>query len=239
MAEFLRKDWDLDFRAELYKEEFFASDAWAREHDDIVPLWKGSIVDELRALRDRKTKDRADHLGEIVREQQGVVMIGIWYDELKIGPLSHARTAELLHATIYLAGSVASCFKARFNRVRPWTLAPDLSPPIPFPGLPAYPGGHATQAYLMALTLQDLVSDQEESDRIMERADDIAANRERGGLNYPSDTAAGKKLAEWIFRILTTECARFKATLKAAKDEEWGPGKGPGAAILQAAGFPA
>jgi hypothetical protein len=239
MAEFLRKDWDLDFRAELYKEEFFSSDAWARDQDNMVAPWDGSIVEELKTLRELKAKDRADHLGEIVREQQGLVMIGIWYDELKIGPLSHARTAELLHATIYLAGSVASCFKARFNRVRPWTLAPDLSPPVPFPGLPAYPGGHATQVYLMAHTLQYLVSGQKERRRIMERADNVAANRERGGLNYPSDTAAGKKLAERIFRILTTDCARFKATLEAAKDEEWGPGKGPGAAILQPAGFPA
>jgi hypothetical protein len=236
MAEFLRKDWDLDFRAELYKEEFFASDAWARTRDNMVAPWDGSIVEELKALRELK-KDRAGHLGEIVREQQGLVLIGTWYDELKIGPLSHPRTAELLHATIYLAGSVASCFKARFNRVRPWTLAPDLSPPVPFPGLPAYPGGHATQAYLMAHTLRYLVPG--ETDRIMRIADNVAANRERGGLNYPSDTAAGKELAARIFDILTSECARFKLELETAKTEEWGPDKRPGAALLRQAGFPA
>jgi hypothetical protein len=239
MAEFPRENWDLDFRAELYKEEFFASDAWARVRDRMVAPWEGSIVEELTSLRKLKKTERPRHPGEIVREQQGLVMIGAWYELLEIGPVSHPLTAELLHATIYLAGSVASCFKARFNRVRPWTLAPDLSPPVPFPGLPAYPGGHATQVYLMAHTLLYLVPDQKDRDRIMARADNIAANRERGGLNYPSDTAAAKELAAQIFDILMSECARFKSTLESAQAKEWAPGQRPGAAILRQAGFPA
>ncbi len=164
--------------------------------------------------------ERLEHLGEIVTEQQSLVMVGLWYDLLEIGPESRPRTTELLHATIHLGGSVAGYFKDRFNRVRPWVLAPELFPPIPSPGLPAYPSGHSTQIYLMARTLQYLVPDK--TTEITLIADRVAANRERAGLNYPSDTDAGKELADRVFEILTSECKNFMSLLDEAKQKEWG-----------------
>lgn len=233
MAEFLRKDWDLDLRAELYKEEFYATEAWASARDAMVDPWDSSTTEELTHLRTLKEQERLAHIGEIAREQQGSVMIGLWYDLLAIGPASHPLTTELLHATIYLAGSVAGCFKDRFNRVRPWVLAPDLFPPIPSPGLPAYPGGHSTQMYLMARTLRYLVPDK--TTEIMAIAENVAANRERAGLNYPSDTGAGKKLADRVFAILTSECADFRSMLEKAKNTEWNPAKSQDAEALRQA----
>lgn len=218
MAEFHRNNWDLNFRAELYKQEFYATDAWAASvRNPLVGPWDTSTTAELKYLRELKEQERPAHIGEIVREQQGPVMIGLWYDLLEIGPTSHPLTAELVHATIYLAGSVATCLKDSFNRVRPSVVAPDLSPPIPLPGLPAYPGGHATQMYLMAETLAHLVRDREAD--IMAIAKNVAVNRERAGLNYPSDTKAGKRLAERVFGILRSECATFEAVLTKAKTE--------------------
>jgi hypothetical protein len=216
--EFLRKDWDLDLRAELYKEEFYTTEAWANTRDRLVGPWESSTTSELRQLRERK-EERSAHLGEIVSEQSGFVMIGRWYDRLEISPTSHPLTTELLHATIYLAGSVAGYFKDRFNRVRPWVLATDLFPPIPSPGLPAYPGGHAAQMYLMACTLRYLAP--HKGDTIMTIASEVAVNRERAGLNYPSDTQAGSQLAEHVFEILTSECAKFTSMLDTAKSVEW------------------
>jgi hypothetical protein len=223
---FLRKNWDLDLRAELYKQEFYATRAWASNRDQLVAPWDSSTTEELKDLRLLKKKERSAHIGEIIREQLGPVMIGAWYERLEINPVSHPQTSELLHATIYLAGSVASYFKARFNRVRPWVLAPDLSPPIPSPGLPAYPGGHAAQIHLMALTLAYLVPDRQ--GQLMVIADRVAGNRERAGLNYRSDTEAGRKLAEDIFKILMSECAMFRSTLdKAKRDTPWDPPVSP------------
>jgi hypothetical protein len=216
MAEFHRNNWDLDFRAELYKQEFYATDAWAASvRNPMVGPWNSSTTAELKHLRELKEQERPAHIGEIIREQQGPVMIGLWYDLLEIGPTSHPLTTELLHATIYLAGSVATCLKDSFNRVRPSVLAPDLSPPIPLPGLPAYPGGHATQMYLMGETLAHLFRDRRA--QIMAIAENVAVNRERAGLNYRSDTEAGKRLAEGVFQILTSECAMFKSMLEKAE----------------------
>ena len=218
MDEFRRADWDLDLRAELYKEEFYTTKAWANTRDRLVGPWESSTTSELRQLRERK-EQRLAHLGEIVSEQSGFVMIGRWYDWLEISPTSHPLTTELLHATIYLAGSVAGYFKDRFNRVRPWVLDPDLFPPIPSPGLPAYPGGHAAQMYLMACTLCHLAP--HKTDAIMMIATKVAVNRERAGLNYPSDTEAGLELAKHIFKILTSECAEFTSMLDTAQSVEW------------------
>jgi hypothetical protein len=118
---------------------------------------------------------------------------------------------------MYLAGSVATYFKDRFHRARPVTLAPDLTPPIPTPRLPAYPGGHATQIYLMALTLVHLHPNRQQE--ILQCAKQVAHNREVAGVNYPSDTEAGRKLAQDILDILS-ECELFKSALIEAAEHD-------------------
>jgi len=234
---FLRENWDPNFRAELYQEEFFATPAWARGRDHLVAAWQSSTTKELAHLRRLNEDERPEHAGEIIREQQVPVIIGYWYELLEIGPQSHRLTTELLHASIYLAGAVATYSKRRFNRVRPWVLAPDLSPPVQLlPGLPSYPGGHSAQVHLMAQVLTHLVPDK--AQQITKVADNVAVNRERGGLNYPSDTEAGKELAGRVFTILTQDCEMFQATLKAAMDSEWNPSASPYLDHLRKAGLP-
>ena len=234
---FLRKNWDPNFRAELYQAEFYATDAWTAERDELVPIWDSSTVNELKYLRRLKQEQRPAHAGEIVRELQIPVIVGYWYELLKIGPQSHPLTTELLHASIYLAGSVATYSKKRFNRARPWVLAPDLLPPTQLlPGLPAYPSGHSAQAHLIALVLTRLVP--VKAQQIEEVASNVAVNRERGGFNYPSDTVGGKQLAGRIFGILTQHCALFQATLKKAAEKEWNPAARPYLGLLEKAGLP-
>lgn len=233
------KLWDPNFRAELYQAEFFATDAWADGRDRLVPAWDSSIATELAHLRGLKEHERPGHAGEIVRELQVPVIIGYWYDLLKIGPESHRLTTELLHASIYLAGAASTYIKRRFNRARPWVLAPDLLPPSQLlPGLPAYPGGHSAQVYLMAHVLTSLVPGEVRKNKIKNVAYNVALNRERGGFNYPSDTAAGKQLASRIFGILMTkECPLFRATLKEAA-KEWRLAASPYRNYLEKSGLP-
>src|SRR4029434_8252976 len=57
--------------------------------------------------------------------------------------------------------------------------------------------------------------------QLMDRAWEVAVNRERAGLHYRSDTVAGKSLAERVFAILTTECELFRTTLEKAMAAEW------------------
>jgi hypothetical protein len=213
---FVFNDWNLDLRAELYKEEFFRTSAWMTARDGWVAHWTGSTRAELAELRGSRMAERSKHIGEIVSEHQSDVLIGYWNDKLKFGPTTHWFTSELVHASLHLAGSVAMYFKDRFRRVRPWVLAPQLSPPIlPLPGHPAYPGGHSTQMYLMARILEDLSGEKD----LMTVAREVAVNRERAGLNYPSDTQAGRHLADRMFDVLTTKCELFRLTLERAKDE--------------------
>jgi len=243
---FLRKDWDLDLRAELYKEEFYATDAWTSQRDDLVAPWEGSTREELKKLLALKEgtpeeleellalkagtrealkkllalkSERTAHMGEIIREQQGSVLITYCYHQLKFSAIDRPRTDELLHAAIYLAGSAVMYSKARFSRVRPWVLAPDLSPPIPLPGQPSYPGGHATQMHLMALMLSDLSP--KDKGALETMAKNVARNRERAGLNYASDTTAGQDLAVRIWDILRSDCPNFASTLAQARNTEW------------------
>ncbi|SRR6266851_6605865 len=236
-AHFFEKDWDLDFKAELYKQEFYATGACAGGSIKklVVPPWDRSITAELRDLRRLKDEERPDHIGDIIREQDSAALIKLWYELLGIGRVSHPRTSELLHATMYLAGSVSTYFKAQFDRVRPASLMLDLAPPIPTPRLPAYPGGHATQIYLMSLTLADLMPAR--ADEINERAKRVALNRERAGVNYRSDTVAGRQLAGEMFRILRDECPRFQTTFAQAKnDAPWESPADPD--VLEKSGLP-
>jgi hypothetical protein len=69
----------------------------------------------------------------------------------------------------------------------------------------------------MALTLVRLHPKREHE--ILQCAEQVAHNREVAGVNYPSDTEAGRKLAQDILVILTSECALFKKTLKEAEDD--------------------
>jgi len=215
---FDRKNWDLDFRAELYKEEFYKTSAWATRRPKLVERWVESDTQkELGDLRELMTHERPAKLGHIIREQQGSVMIGYFYDLLKFTPTSHPLTTELVTACFHLAGSVVMYFKNKFNRVRPWVVDEELSPPIPLPGHPSYPSGHSTQMHLMALTLAHLVPSAE--DQLMKCAWAVAVNREIAGLHYRSDTVAGQHLAQKVFEILTTECDMFKQNLESAKGE--------------------
>lgn len=222
---FLREEWDLTLRAELYKAEFFASPCWEQERDKMAQRWDKSTRTELDALRTLRDEERSQHLGAIVQEQQGPVLIEYWYELFKFAPGERRRTDELLHASIYLAGAVATYVKAEVNRIRPSLIAPDLAPPIPLPGLPSFPGGHATQMHLMARLLTALAPGGARSAvkaAALAKAHDVSRNRERAGLNYPSDTVAGEALADKIFGALTDEkCGgrRFLDALAEARAE--------------------
>lgn len=91
-------------------------------------------------------------------------------------------------------------YKKRFARPRPSQLAPNLKLVVPNPGHAAYPSGHATQSWLMAriLSLLDPVNEQ----AYLTYAKAIAKRREIAGVHYPSDSAAGQKLADGLLKEL-------------------------------------
>ena len=68
----------------------------------------------------------------------------------------------------------------------------------------------------MALVLSEIVP--KAKDTLMALADRIAQNREIAGVHFPSDSAAGKRLAEMILPLLK-RCPTFMRSLAAAKAE--------------------
>jgi hypothetical protein len=106
-------------------------------------------------------------------------------------------------------------FKGLYKRPRPSHLCPALLPPIAVPGHAAFPSGHATQAHLMALCLNDIFSTLPQQSRVLEDtwtlADRIARNREIAGLHYESDSNAGRAIALATLPILQASVPIFLA----------------------------
>ena len=123
---------------------------------------------------------------------------------------THPKTYRLMQ-TMTLAGwHVVMHFKRGFNRTRPSFLNPKIIPIIDVPTHPAYPSGHATQSYLVALALtevfakRDLVPSVESrsfTDGLKKLAKEIGINREWAGVHYESDSVAGRKLATSLAEI--------------------------------------
>jgi hypothetical protein len=133
-----------------------------------------------------------------------------------INPNNRLETFMLMHEIIELEAQQVMRQKKIYNRVRPSYLDPTLKPAIDVPQHPAYPSGHATQAYLRALILSEL--DPSSRSVYMQSAQRIARNREIAGLHYPSDSKAGALLAEQLFAKLKKDPS-FSKRLKAAKAE--------------------
>jgi acid phosphatase (class A) len=110
----------------------------------------------------------------------------------------------------YAVGAV----KERYQRPRPFLRGLGLKPCIDLISGYSYPSGHAVNARLFALILSDLSPDRRAE--FMARADEAALNRVIGGVHYPTDIEAGKRLAEAIYFELRKNPA-FKRDEEALK----------------------
>jgi hypothetical protein len=146
---------------------------------------------------------------------------------------THPRTFGLAAIAIRVGEFQVMHYKAKYNRPRPSRLSPRLMPLIEVPGHASYPSGHSTQAHLVARCLEDVMPVEvvlpgaapyeNASGPLQCLADRIARNREVMGLHYPSDSLAGKKLADETFKVLK-ECPTMKEMIDGAKSE-WGRGE--------------
>lgn len=105
--------------------------------------------------------------------------------------------------------------KKHFARPRPSELDPTLQTAISNPPHAAYPSGHATQTYINALVLAEF--DPKNADVYKQFAIDVAHRREIAGVHYPSDSEAGRKLAEDVLAGLRT-IPVFEKKFQAAKE---------------------
>ncbi|WP_270934102.1 phosphatase PAP2 family protein [Falsiroseomonas oryzae] len=115
---------------------------------------------------------------------------------LAADPPRAARTYALLHAAHYDAG--VACWDAKYAywAIRPFQLDPELRPIFATPNHPSYPAAHACYSMTAALVLSHLFP--------RDAASLLALGRESGesriwaGIHYPSDVAAGQRLAQQV-----------------------------------------
>ena len=101
-----------------------------------------------------------------------------------------------------------------YKRERPFVRDPRVKPCLPRVAGLSYPSGHSAMARLFALILSDLVPARRAE--FMAKADESALFRVIGGVHHPSDTAAGKALADALYKELKREPA-FASDLRALK----------------------
>ncbi len=207
--------------------EFARTQAWPAidltGHLPQTPADARAELDELHAL----IEFRAGVLAEAVAQRSGMPVW--WCGMLGISRHSHPSTFYLMQGVLQIAQFQAHFHKNKHQRPRPSQISPALMPPIDVPGHAAFPSGHATEAHTVALTLAAVLaraaaiapprpvvpSQPEPLDRLAQR---IARNREVLGLHYPSDSAAGKALAQRTVAIFG-DCPTIDALTTAAAAE--------------------
>ena len=113
-------------------------------------------------------------------------------------------------STFDIVGPYAYLAKKHFDRVRPSFLDEQITPCIPVPGHPAYPSGHATEAFSVALVLGHV--EPVHAQAYLRVASTIAHNREIAGVHYRSDTLAGQRLATALFPTVVKQLGLTRTT---------------------------
>jgi membrane-associated phospholipid phosphatase len=226
--------WSARWWANLVLHDFVATN-W-RTTTDLTMTTKWSLITaattdlEINALTLAARDERAPAMGEIL--SQDVEFTTDFMALLAITPGSHPNTYRVLHIASLIGSYAVLYYKGLRDRPRPSQLCPALLPPIPMPGHASWPSGHATQAWLKALCIEHVLQGVlpgtlttgdlgAVSSNLRTLAIRIARNREIAGLHYPSDSDAGRKLAETIAPFLTGmgTTTWFGKAVAAAKNE--------------------
>jgi membrane-associated phospholipid phosphatase len=235
LSSFGERAWSARWWASLVLHDFVATD-WRTTADSIMATEWGKIGttistdSEITALTLAARDERAPTMGEIL--SQDVEFTTDFMALLAMTPGSHPNTYRVLHIASLIGSYAVLYYKGLYNRPRPSQVCPALLPPIPMPGHASWPSGHATQAWLKALCIEHVLQGVLPgtlttgdlgvvSSNLRTLAIRVARNREIAGLHYPSDSDAGRTLAETIAPFLTSmgTTTRFDKAVAAAKNE--------------------
>ncbi|MFO1330767.1 MAG: hypothetical protein U1F56_25725 [Rubrivivax sp.] len=186
---------------------------------------------EISGLIDLMRDDRARYLDELLLQSGQAVPYFVHL--MRFDPADKPWTMELMNCASSIANLVKMQYKSHYRRVRPSTLCPGLVPPWGPPRHPAFPSGHSTVAHLTALLLLSIdgvaerygifgaqpgIGRAPSADEMLASAYGtdqhssllwlawrIAKGRERLGLHYESDSAAGRRLATLVWQACVPE----------------------------------
>ncbi|MDD5629243.1 MAG: phosphatase PAP2 family protein [Elusimicrobia bacterium] len=132
----------------------------------------------------------------------------LWGDRSPFAAPHPAEVKEFFARLDSDTRSVLGVMKDRFRRPRPHDAYVEAQPCIRKSRSPAYPSGHAAYARIFADVLADIVP--ERRDEFLARADEIGHYRVLGGVHYPADIAAGKRLGDELHARLMASPAYMR-----------------------------
>jgi membrane-associated phospholipid phosphatase len=214
--------WDPDVLSLLYLDEFMQTNwrniglpgrlfGWQPNKPGFEKFVKSEIVH----LQQLMQIDRERYLGEIVVQHDGAP--AYWVSLLAVNGHQHSRTLVVMNLAVRIGQVVAAYYKKKYRRPRPSYVCPGLLPPFGPPAHASFPSGHSLQSWLMSLFLEKAVPAYKKE--LYWLAERVAFNRERAGVHYPSDTEAGKALAEACLELIKADCRNIRKLFAEAADE--------------------
>jgi len=141
-----------------------------------------------------------------------------------VTPVLGADYTEITHPQLFLlmrraasdAWRIGDNTQNYWNRTRPWLTDRRVQLLVKPITRPSYPSGHTVTNHIWAHVLSELFPNKKAA--FFKRAYEVGSNRMLGGVHYPSDVAAGKKLAAAIYQAMRTK-PEFKRALADVRTE--------------------
>lgn len=138
-------------------------------------------------------------------------VLGAWFKKENL-----PATTALFAAVADDVRAVGEVAKKLHARPRPFVTDPRVQPCVEKPTTDSYPSGHSTSAFVWAALLAEVFPEKREA--LFEHAHRLGWGRVLGGVHYPGDLVAGRRLAEAVVAELR-KSADFRATLEKCRAE--------------------
>lgn len=141
-----------------------------------------------------------------------------------VGPILGERYSEATHPKLFNlmrraasdAWRIGDTTQEYWNRTRPWLADDRVELLVKRITRPSYPSGHTVTNHVWAHLLSELYPTKRKA--LFARAHEVGSNRMLGGVHFPSDIAAGKKLAAIIYKEMRAD-PTFQRELAAVRAE--------------------
>jgi len=164
------------------------------------------LVEDWAELRDERT---AEILAQLTPQ------FPFWNSVADLQLDRRAHTLELMWLALSFASYVEMRFKHALACARPDAYSAKVQPIIPVPGHGSFPSGHATEAYMMAHLLENLlINGNELRAQLQALAERTSINRTVAGVHFPVDSMVGRCLGNTLaeyFLTMTGKCAFWRA----------------------------
>ncbi|HSQ20041.1 MAG TPA: PA-phosphatase, partial [Blastocatellia bacterium] len=185
-AVFRESEFDPDLFALTILPEFVTAQVNGKTWDQTISLPAPLVIDQpmIDELCERAVTERPEALEEILQQHENFQVC--WMHLINITPSSHPSTFLLMKLAARVGELAMIVLKCKNpQRPRPSQVNPMLYPPVPVPGHPSYPAGHAVIGQLTSESLAKLLPYYR--DPLNALAERVGINRVNAGLHFLQD----------------------------------------------------